>query len=183
MTTTRSRGAVEGSGEIDDATAHGPTVPASRSERLIRGRREVLKGLCVLAIDDDPDVLRLIEIKLRRAGLHVRTALTGDQGLAIALAHRPDVLISEVMLPERDGRSIVAEVKRQLGAAAPVAILMSEHGREADIVGALAGGADDYVVTPFSPRELLVRITVALARAGRLVASVSPVISSSEIEG
>ena len=121
----------------------------------------------VLAIDDDPDTLRLIEIKLRRAGFEVRTALVGDHGLAIALTHHPDVLIAEVMLPERDGRSIVAEVKQRLGAAAPIAILMSQNGQAADVVAALAAGADDYIAKPFSPRELLARITVALARAGR----------------
>ena len=114
--------------------------------------------LRVLVIDDDPDVLHLTEINLRRAGFEVHTALTGDRDLAIALSHRPGVLISEVMMPERDGRHIVAEVKQQLGATAPIAILMSQNGPTADIVDAFACGADDYIIKPFSPRELLVRI-------------------------
>ena len=123
--------------------------------------------VCVLAIDYDPDVLRLVDIKLRRAGFEVLTALTGERGLVAALTHHPDVLLAEVMMPDRDGRSIVAEAKSRLGPRAPIAILMSQNGQEADIVAGLSCGADDYIVKPFSPRELLERITVALVRTGR----------------
>jgi DNA-binding response OmpR family regulator len=121
----------------------------------------------VLVVDYDPDILRLVGIKLRRAGFEVLTALDGDQGLAMALSHRPDVLLTEVMLPGRDGLSLVADTRRQLGAAAPITILLSQKGQAADIVAGLACGADDYIVKPFSPRELIARITVALIKAGQ----------------
>jgi DNA-binding response OmpR family regulator len=122
-------------------------------------------------MDYDPDTLRLVDIKLRRAGFEVLTALTCERGLMAALTYHPDVLLAEVMMPDGDGRSIVAEAKRRLGARAPIAILMSQNGQEADIVAGIACGADDYIVKPFSPRELLVRITVALVRAGRQAGS------------
>lgn len=128
----------------------------------------------VLAIDYDPDVLRLVDIKLRRAGFDVLTALSGECGLAAALTRQPDVLLVEVMMPDRDGRSIVADTRSRLGPRAPVAILMSQSGQEADIVAGLACGADDYIVKPFSPRELLERITVALVRAGRHAGAATP---------
>jgi DNA-binding response OmpR family regulator len=122
--------------------------------------------LRVVAVDSDLDVLRLIEIKLRRAGFQVLKASDGDQGLAMVLAHRPDVLVTEVMLPGRDGMSLVTEVRRQLGAQAPIAILLSSSGKEADIVEGLSRGADDYIIKPFSPRELIARVMVAAVKAG-----------------
>jgi DNA-binding response OmpR family regulator len=131
-------------------------------------------GIRVLAIDYDRDILRLVEIKLRRAGFEVLTTANSDQALATILSHRPDVLLTEVMLPGRDGTSIVAEAKKQLGEAAPIAILLSHKGQEADIVAGLASGADDYIVKPFSPRELIERITVALIKAGRHARPAAP---------
>jgi DNA-binding response OmpR family regulator len=118
----------------------------------------------VLVIDSDPDTLRLIDIKLRRAGFEVLTALSGTDALARMPAKRPDVILAEVELSGSDGRAIVSEAKRQLTGRAPIAILMSRSGAQADILAALACGADDYIVKPFSPRDLMVWINVALAR-------------------
>jgi DNA-binding response OmpR family regulator len=94
----------------------------------------------------------------------VLTALDGADGLAWALAKHPDVILVEVELSGCDGRTIVAETKRQLVRPAPIAILMSRSGAQDNILAALASGADDYIVKPFSPRDLMVRINVALAR-------------------
>jgi DNA-binding response OmpR family regulator len=139
-------------------------------------------GVRVLAVDPDPDDLRLIGLKLRQAGFEVLTALDGERGLALVLSSRPEVLLTEVMLPGRDGLSVVAEARRQLGPAAPVAILLSQNGEEADVVAGLRAGADDYIVKPFSPRELIARITVARVRAGRLPTSVADDSPAAEVE-
>jgi len=119
----------------------------------------------VLAVDNDPDTLRLVSIKLRRAGYEILTSLTGNEGLALALAEQPEVVLTEVLLAGINGLDLVAEIRQQLGAAAPITILMGRDGSEAGILAGLAVGADDFIVKPFSPRELLVRIKVALARS------------------
>jgi two-component system alkaline phosphatase synthesis response regulator PhoP len=119
----------------------------------------------LLVVDSDPDILRLVEHKLRPAGFEVLTALDGERGLALAMVKRPTVLLAEALLPGLDGLSLVAETRRLLGPTGPVAILLSESEQEADIAAALASGADDYVLKPFSPRELITRIAVARARA------------------
>ena len=121
----------------------------------------------VLVVDDEADIRRLIEIKLRRAGFEVLTAADGQEGLETTLAQRPDLVLLDVMMPRRDGYSVVSEIKQQLGSEAPIVILLTAKGQEADVVQGLASGADDYVIKPFSPRELVARIQVALIKAGR----------------
>lgn len=121
----------------------------------------------VLAVDDEEDILRLIEIKLKKAGFEVLTARDGQEALEKALAEKPDLMLLDVMMPRRDGYSVVSEIKRQLGTEAPVIILLTARGQEADIVQGLTIGADDYIVKPFSPRELIARINVVLIKRGK----------------
>ncbi|GAC1347336.1 MAG: hypothetical protein NVSMB27_12530 [Ktedonobacteraceae bacterium] len=127
----------------------------------------------VLVVDDEADILRLIEIKLRKAGFEVLTARDGQEGLDKALAEKPDLLLLDVMMPRRDGYSVVAEVKRELGADSPIMILLTARGQEADVVKGLTSGADDYIIKPFSPRELLARINVVLIKKGKHANSAS----------
>ncbi|WP_432821510.1 response regulator transcription factor [Trichloromonas sp.] len=122
----------------------------------------------ILAIDDEADVLHLLEVKLTKAGYQVTTARDGEEGVAKALAERPDLMIVDVMMPKKDGYQVVAEVKAQLGPQAPVILLLTARGQEADVIKGLSGGADDYIIKPFSPRELIERVKVALIRKGKL---------------
>jgi DNA-binding response OmpR family regulator len=121
----------------------------------------------VLAVDDEADILRLIEIKLKKSGFDVFTASDGEEGLAKALALKPDVVIADVMMPKMNGYEMVAGIKSGLGAQAPAVLMLTAKGQTSDIVQGLGSGADDYVVKPFSPRELVERIQVALARRGK----------------
>jgi two-component system, OmpR family, alkaline phosphatase synthesis response regulator PhoP len=121
----------------------------------------------VLAIDDEEDILRLIEIKLTKAGFEVLTARDGQQALERALAEKPDLMLVDVMMPRRDGYSVVSEVKQRLGAEAPIIILLTARGQETDVVQGLTNGADDYIIKPFSPRELIARINVVLIKRGK----------------
>jgi DNA-binding response OmpR family regulator len=121
----------------------------------------------VLAIDDEEDILRLIEIKLTKAGFEVLTARDGQQALERALAEKPDLMLVDVMMPRRDGYSVVSEVKQRLGTEAPIIILLTARGQETDVVQGLTNGADDYIIKPFSPRELIARINVVLIKRGK----------------
>jgi two-component system alkaline phosphatase synthesis response regulator PhoP len=120
----------------------------------------------VLAVDDEPDVLRLIQIKLQKAGFDVLTARDGEEGLERAVAEQPDVVLMDVMMPRMDGFTAAAKIKEQMQPA-PLILMLTAKGQEADVVRGLAGGADDYIVKPFAPRELIARINVALIKAGK----------------
>jgi DNA-binding response OmpR family regulator len=119
-----------------------------------------------LVVDDEVDILRLIEIKLRKAGFEVMTARDGQEGLSKALAEKPDLMLVDVVMPKLDGFSLVSEVRKSLGAAAPVIILLTSKGEEADVVKGLSSGADDYIIKPFSSHELIARIQVTLIKHG-----------------
>src|SRR5579859_1760210 len=121
----------------------------------------------VLVVDDEADILRLIDIKLRKSGFEVLTARDGQEGLEKALAERPDLLLLDVMMPRKDGYSVVAEIKEKLGDESPIMILLTAKGQETDVVKGLTSGADDYIIKPFSPRELLARINVILIKKGK----------------
>jgi two-component system, OmpR family, alkaline phosphatase synthesis response regulator PhoP len=120
----------------------------------------------ILAVDDEPDVLRLVEIKLKKAGFDVLTARDGEEGMRKALAEKPDVVLLDVMMPKMDGYTAAQQIKASADPT-PIVIMLTAKGQEADVVRGLKGGADDYVVKPFSPRELIARINVALIRAGK----------------
>lgn len=124
-------------------------------------------GFRVLAVDDEPDVLGLVETKLRKAGFEVSTATNGQEAVDRVLAERPDVVIMDVMMPKLDGLSACTRIKQELGEAAPIIILLTARGQEADVVEGLSCGADDYMVKPFALRELVARVNVALMKAGK----------------
>jgi DNA-binding response OmpR family regulator len=121
----------------------------------------------ILAVDDEPDILRLIEIKLGKAGFEVFTATNGEEGLRLALTEKPALMIVDVMMPGLDGYQVVSQVKERLGADAPLAIFLTAKGQQSDVLEGFASGADDYLMKPFSPQELVERITITLMKAGR----------------
>jgi two-component system alkaline phosphatase synthesis response regulator PhoP len=126
----------------------------------------------VLAVDDEPDVLRLVEVKLRKAGFEVVTARDGEEGVNKAVAENPDVVLMDVMMPRMDGYTAAGLIKERMQPA-PLILMLTAKGQEADVVRGLTGGADDYVVKPFAPRELIARINVALIKVGK-----TPVMAS-----
>lgn len=128
----------------------------------------------VLAVDDEPDVLRLVQVKLQKAGFEVFTARDGEEGLATAVAQHPDVVLLDVMMPRMDGFTAAGKIKEQLQPA-PLILMLTAKGQEADVIRGLSGGADDYIIKPFAPRELIARINVALIKAGK------PAVASTEV--
>ncbi len=121
-----------------------------------------MSGERILIVEDDPNILRGLDLNLAMEGYKVRTAADGEEGLRIARTERPDLLIVDVMLPRLGGLELVRELRRE-DPDMPILIL-SAKGQEADKVAGLALGADDYVVKPFGLRELLARIGAALRR-------------------
>ena len=120
----------------------------------------------VLAVDDEDDVRRLIQIKLKKAGFEVITAVNGEEAVATCLAERPDVVIMDWMMPLMDGPTATAKIKAECDPA-PIVLMLTAKGAETDVVEGLVGGADDYIIKPFAPRELIARVNVALVKAGK----------------
>jgi len=116
----------------------------------------------ILVIEDDPSILRGLQLNLGMEGYAVRSAMDGETGLELARSERPDLLVVDVMLPRMDGLAVVREVRR-LDPEVPVLIL-SAKGQETDKVAGLKLGADDYLVKPFGLKELLARIDALLRR-------------------
>ncbi|MGI5456422.1 response regulator transcription factor [Streptomyces sp. CA-249302] len=115
----------------------------------------------VLVVDDDPTVAEVVAGYLDRAGYAVDRAADGPAALARAAAHRPDLVVLDLMLPGMDG----LEVCRRMRATGPVPVIMlTARGDEDDRILGLEVGADDYVTKPFSPRELVLRVESVLRR-------------------
>jgi two-component system alkaline phosphatase synthesis response regulator PhoP len=120
----------------------------------------------VLAVDDEDDVRRLIQVKLKKAGFEVITAVNGEEGVALAKSEQPDVVIMDWMMPKMDGPTATARIKAECEPA-PIVLMLTAKGAENDVIQGLMGGADDYIVKPFAPRELIARVNVALVKAGK----------------
>jgi two-component system alkaline phosphatase synthesis response regulator PhoP len=117
----------------------------------------------ILTIEDDPAIRRGIVDALRFAGYRTLEAADGDTGLEMATKCGFDLLLLDLVLPKRDGFAILQEVRR-LRPTLPV-IILTARGEEADRVRGLHDGADDYVVKPFSVKELLARVEAVLRRS------------------
>ncbi len=116
----------------------------------------------ILVIEDDPSILRGLQLNLGMEGYTVRSAMDGETGLQLARTEKPDLLLVDIMLPRMDGLAVVREVRRD-DPDLPVLIL-SAKGQESDKVAGLQLGADDYLVKPFGLKELLARIDALLRR-------------------
>ena len=123
---------------------------------------ETSRPSTVLVVDDDDNVRDVLRRYLHRAGYRVVEAGDGETALEQAAQHQPDLVILDVMLPGLDGLDVCARLRER--ASMPV-IMLSALGSESDRVVGLENGADDYVVKPFSPRELTLRVQRVLARS------------------
>jgi len=121
-------------------------------------------GERVLVIDDDPVSLRFVATLLREKGYEVLTAEDGRYGCELAKQHRPDLIVSDLLMPYRDGFHVVRVIRADADLARIPVILLSMRGGEDDVVRGLDEGADDYIVKPFNARELLARIRKQLDR-------------------
>ncbi len=117
----------------------------------------------ILVIEDEQNVRRLVRIALQRDGFSVLEAEDGKTGLQLFAAENPDLVILDLMLPGVDGWEVCREIRAR--SSTPL-IMLTARGDEVDRVLGLEMGADDYVVKPFSPRELVARVKAVLRRQG-----------------
>jgi DNA-binding response OmpR family regulator len=115
----------------------------------------------LLVVEDEPSLSRLVRDYLERAGFHVLTAATAGDALRHIEANAPTLIVLDLGLPDRDGFDVIRDVRRT--SATPI-IVLTARGDEANRIVGLELGADDYVVKPFSPRELVARVRAVLRR-------------------
>src|SRR6516225_9933675 len=119
----------------------------------------------VLIVDDDPDIQRLVSYNLSQAGFHVTTASSGRTALETVQEHPPDLIILDIMMPDIDGMEVCRTLRQRESSRRIPIIMLTARSEEIDRVVGFELGADDYVMKPFSPRELVLRIKSILRRS------------------
>jgi DNA-binding response OmpR family regulator len=116
----------------------------------------------ILIVDDEPQLVRVVQSYLEKAGFQVSAAYRGDEGLREFHARRPDLVVLDLNLPGMDGLDVAREIRRQ--GQTPI-LMLTARVEETDRLVGLELGADDYVSKPFSPREVVARVRAILRRA------------------
>lgn len=130
-------------------------------ERAI-GEKEVTRlGQKILVVDDEQPIADILKFNLEKEGYQVICAYDGDEAVNLALEEKPDLVLLDIMLPNRDGNEVLREIRKTL--SMPV-IMLTAKDTEIDKVLGLELGADDYVTKPFSNRELIARVKANLRR-------------------
>ncbi|WP_370249249.1 MtrAB system response regulator MtrA [Nocardioides sp.] len=125
----------------------------------------------VLVVDDDAALAEMLSIVLRQEGFDSRTVARGDLALEAVRDYQPDVVLLDVMLPGRDGIDVCRQIRAESGV--PI-VMLTAKGDTVDVVVGLESGADDYVVKPFKPKELVARIRARVRRRERETVESAP---------
>ncbi len=118
----------------------------------------------ILVIEDEADLQQVLQYNLHQAGHEVLSALRGQEGLQLARQHPPDLVLLDLMLPDLTGTEVCKALKRDPATQHVPVIMVTARGEEVDRIVGFELGADDYVVKPFSVRELLLRVQAVLRR-------------------
>ncbi len=120
----------------------------------------------ILVVDDDREIVRLVRAYLEQGGYQVLSAYNGETALHILRRERPDLVVLDLMLPDRDGWDVTRVVRSDPALAGTPIIMLTARVEDHDKIVGLELGADDYVTKPFNPREVVARVRAVLRRAG-----------------
>jgi DNA-binding response OmpR family regulator len=118
----------------------------------------------VLVVEDEQDILNLLRFNLQNSGFEVITSADGREALELARKYEPDLILLDIMIPGLDGFEVCRELRSDPKTRGVPVIMLTARGEEVDRIVGLELGADDYVVKPFSPRELALRVKAVLRR-------------------
>ena len=121
----------------------------------------------ILVVEDEIEIANLIKLYLEKEGFTIHLCRNGEQALALVQRLEPDVIILDLMLPGVDGLEVCARIRQQSDLKDPYILMVTAKSEEMDRIIGLSTGADDYVVKPFSPRELVARVRALLRRSLR----------------
>ena len=124
-----------------------------------------MAGATILMVEDEPAIREMVSYVLDRSGFHVLEAENAQQAYTLVADKNPDLLLVDWMLPGQSGLDVVRRLRKDAPTAETPIIMLTARGEEFDRVRGLEYGADDYVVKPFSPRELVARIQALLRRS------------------
>jgi two-component system alkaline phosphatase synthesis response regulator PhoP len=119
----------------------------------------------ILVVDDDLEIVRLLRAYLEQAGYRVLVAYDGEKAVHLMRRERPDLVLLDLMLPERDGWDVTRLVRGDAGLASTPIIMLTARVEDHDKIVGLELGADDYVAKPFNPREVVARVRAVLRRS------------------
>lgn len=119
----------------------------------------------ILIVEDERDIADLVGFNLERAGYQVMKAHDGISGAEMAIQHRPDLVILDLMLPGKDGYGVFKEIRRDSRSRDIPVIMLTARAQTEDRIQGLEAGADDYLTKPFSPKELMLRVQAVLKRS------------------
>src|SRR5215213_4604108 len=118
----------------------------------------------VLVVDDDKSIVKVVRSYLEQAGYEVSTALDGEHALHLLRSERPDLLVLDLMLPDRDGWEITRIIRNDQSLGAMPIIMLTARVEDTDKIVGLELGADDYMTKPFNAREIVARVRAVLRR-------------------
>lgn len=121
----------------------------------------------ILIVEDEPEIAKLIQLALEKEGFSCHICRDGMNALQAFREQQPDLIILDLMLPGLDGLEVCARIRQKPGPKDPYIMMLTARGEEIDRVIGLSTGADDYMVKPFSPRELVARVRALLRRSLR----------------
>ena len=119
----------------------------------------------ILVVDDDHEIVRLVRAYLEKAGYNVLTAFDGESALHALRRERPDLLVLDLMLPDRDGWDLTHLIRKDSQLSSTPIIMLTARVEDSDKIVGLEIGADDYITKPFNPREVVARVRALLRRS------------------
>lgn len=135
----------------------------------------------ILVVDDEPDILNLLEYNLKRSGFQAILAKDGPEAIEAAKAHKPDLVLLDIMLPDMEGTEVLRRLKSMEATASIPVIMLTAKGEEVDKIVGFELGAEDYITKPFSPRELILRVKAVLKRTAERPEPVEAAVSFNEL--
>lgn len=118
----------------------------------------------ILIVEDEKDIVKMLEYNLKKEGFRVMDARDGEDALDLAAREHPDLILLDLMLPGMDGLEVCKTLKKESKTGLIPIIMLTAKSQESDKIIGLELGADDYIIKPFSPRELIARIKAVLRR-------------------
>ena len=124
--------------------------------------RAMASEVTVLVVDDDPVIMRLLEVNFEMEGYTVLTAVDGEQALERVRAEAPDLVVCDIMMPKVNGLEVVERLRADEATKGVPVILLSAKAQASEVQKGLDAGADDYITKPFDPLELIERVQALL---------------------
>lgn len=112
----------------------------------------------ILIVDDEPDIIEFLQFNFQKEGFEVRTTNNGKSAIDMALEHKPDVILMDVMMPVMDGIEACSEIREQADSYNPLICLLTARGEDYSQLAGFDAGADDYMVKPISTKILMARV-------------------------